>query len=101
MARVVEYIKDTKSEMKHVSWPSRQQVGIFTALVVGASLATAVFLGFFDYVFSTALSMVLPEAPAAPMEQATTTGTKSLDVQATQEVPPAPKPGGGLDFDVQ
>ena len=94
--------------MKHVSWPSRQQVGIFTVLVVGASLATSLFLGLFDYAFSTALSTVLPVAPAAPAARpvpdataAPETAPKPSDIQIKQEPvtkPVAPKTD--FQFDV-
>jgi len=52
MNKVADYLRETKGEMKHVSWPTRQQVINFTVLVVGISLLTAVFLGFFDYLFT-------------------------------------------------
>lgn len=55
MNRFVNYIKDTRAEMQHVSWPTRRQAVMFTAVVVVISLATAIFLGFFDYIFSLIL----------------------------------------------
>lgn len=55
MNRFVNYIKDTREEMSHVSWPTRRQSVAFTAVVILVSVATAVFLGFFDYLFSLIL----------------------------------------------
>lgn len=52
MERLIAYIKATQGEMRHVSWPSRQQAAVLTVLVILISLAAAVFLGFFDFVFS-------------------------------------------------
>jgi len=49
---VVEYLKETKEEMTHVSWPTQKQVTIFTVFVIGISIATAVFLGAFDQFFT-------------------------------------------------
>ena len=46
--RFIEYIKETKGEMKHVNWPSRVQVTIFTLVIIVISIFTAAFLGFFD-----------------------------------------------------
>lgn len=45
---VVDYLKDTRGEMKHVSWPTRRQALVFTALVVVLSIVTAALLGVFD-----------------------------------------------------
>lgn len=55
MNRFVNYIKDTREEMTHVSWPTRRQSLSFTAVVIVVSIATAAFLGFFDYLFSLIL----------------------------------------------
>lgn len=52
---VAEYIKETKSEMKHVSWPTRRQAIAYTLIVIGISLAVALYLGLFDYIFATIL----------------------------------------------
>ena len=51
----IEYLKDTKAEMRHVSWPTQRQAMVFTALVVLFSLIVAVVLGFADFIFSRAL----------------------------------------------
>jgi len=53
--QIVDYIKDTRGELKHVSWPTKRQSIIFTIVVIIVSLLTAFFLGFFDFVFSLAL----------------------------------------------
>ncbi len=52
MERLWNYIKDTKGELTHVSWPTRKQATAFTVIVILVSLFTAFFLGFFDYIFS-------------------------------------------------
>ena len=49
--KIIDYIKDTKGELKHVSWPTRKQTIWFTVIVVIVSLITAFFLGFFDFIF--------------------------------------------------
>lgn len=56
--KITEYIKDTRSEMAHVKWPTRQQAMSFAVLVVAISIGTAVFLGLCDYVFSKLLSLL-------------------------------------------
>jgi preprotein translocase subunit SecE len=49
---MIQYLKEVRAEMKHVSWPTRTQTIVYTAVVIGISLATAVYLGLLDYVFS-------------------------------------------------
>jgi preprotein translocase subunit SecE len=53
------YFKDVRAEMRHVSWPTRRQAIIYTAVVIGVSLATAVYLGLLDYVFSLVIQKVI------------------------------------------
>ncbi|MDQ5893717.1 MAG: preprotein translocase subunit SecE [Patescibacteria group bacterium] len=55
--KITEYIKDTRAEMSHVTWPSRKQAILFSAAVVIVSIATAAFLGLFDYIFSRLLTL--------------------------------------------
>lgn len=45
---VNQYIKDTMSEMKHVSWPTRKQAALYTILVVAISLVVAAYVGVLD-----------------------------------------------------
>ena len=53
--KIIDYIKDTRGELKHVSWPTRNQAIWFTVIVIIVSILTAFFLGFFDYIFSLGL----------------------------------------------
>lgn len=50
-AKLIDYLKSTKAELRHVSWPSKKQTVNFTLLVIGVSLAVALFLGLFDTIF--------------------------------------------------
>ncbi len=45
--------------MKHVSWPTRRQTVIFTAVVVVISIVVAFFLGFFDFLFQLFISKII------------------------------------------
>jgi len=49
---LLDYIRDTKGEMKHVSWPTKSQAIAYTALVLVISIALSIYLGFFDYIFT-------------------------------------------------
>jgi preprotein translocase SecE subunit len=53
-----QYLKDTRSELNHVAWPTRTQTIIYTVLVACISLGVAAYLGFFDYVFTSALAHI-------------------------------------------
>jgi len=55
MERFINYLKDTRAELKHVAWPTQRQAIIYTALVIGISILVAVFTGFFDFIFNTGL----------------------------------------------
>ncbi|MEK7575735.1 MAG: preprotein translocase subunit SecE [Patescibacteria group bacterium] len=50
-SRIINYLKGTKTELKHVNWPTRKQAINFTAIVIAVSLLVALFLGFFDVIF--------------------------------------------------
>ncbi len=55
MNRLLNYFKETRLELEHVTWPTRKQAIAFTAVTVVVSILTAAFLGFFDYIFSLIL----------------------------------------------
>ena len=54
---LIEYLKETKAELKHVSWPTRQQAIRFTVSVIIISIITAYFLGIFDFLFTKVLDL--------------------------------------------
>ncbi len=58
--RISDYIKETQTEMRHVSWLSRRQAVVYTAVVILISIVTSLYLGLFDYIFSLIIkSLVL------------------------------------------
>ena len=59
MSKLGEYLKETKAELKHVSWPTRNQAVLFTVIVVVFSIITAFFLGAFDFLFAMLLKMFI------------------------------------------
>jgi preprotein translocase subunit SecE len=56
--KITEYIKETRGEMAHVTWPSRQQAILYSVAVIVVSVAVAVFLGLSDYVFARLLTLL-------------------------------------------
>lgn len=54
---LIEYLKETKAELKHVSWPTKAQAIRFTVSVIIISIVTAYFLGIFDFLFTKVLDL--------------------------------------------
>jgi preprotein translocase SecE subunit len=52
MSNLTNYLKETRLELNHVTWPTRNQAIAFTVIVIFVSLFVAFFLGLFDYIFS-------------------------------------------------
>jgi preprotein translocase subunit SecE len=57
--KITEYIKETRAEMAHVTWPSRKQAITYALVVVFVSVGVALFLGLFDYIFSRLLTLLV------------------------------------------
>ena len=55
MDPITTFLKETKTELKKVSWPTREQTFQYTIIVIGASLVVAAFLGGLDFVFNLLL----------------------------------------------
>jgi len=58
MSRLGKYLNATAAEMKHVKWPTTKQALAYSALVIGVSIFTALFVAGFDYIFSNILNSV-------------------------------------------
>ncbi len=56
---MINYFKDVRSEMRHVSWPSRSQAITYTAVVIFITLATAIYLGVWDNIFAAIVKRVI------------------------------------------
>lgn len=59
MTRVVTYLKEAVMEMKKVTWPTKKETQNYTILVIGVSLAVALYLGGLDYIFNWLLEKLL------------------------------------------
>lgn len=57
--KLTEYIKETRAEMAHVTWPSRKQAISYSLAVVAVSILTAFLLAFSDYIFSKLLTLFI------------------------------------------
>lgn len=93
MANFFQYIKDTRREMAHVSWPTRAQTAGFTVMVIIISIFIAFYLGFFDLIFTRGLQAAfehaprftnqIPVAPAVDVEVASSSAATSSDITIT------------------
>ena len=52
-ARIKHFFAESRQELRHVNWPTRQEAIRLTSIVIGIALGLAIFLGFFDYLFTT------------------------------------------------
>jgi len=59
MNKLINYLRDTRGEIKHVSWPTQKQTTIYTVLVILISIITALYLGLLDLIFTRALSFLV------------------------------------------
>ncbi|MEK7627197.1 MAG: preprotein translocase subunit SecE [Patescibacteria group bacterium] len=56
---IINFLKETKVELKKVNWPSKPELIKYTIMVIGMSLGVAVFLGGLDFGFSKLLSIFI------------------------------------------
>lgn len=57
--KLVDYVKDVKGELAHVNFPGKRQTTFLTVFVVVLSLAAALYLGLFDFLFNIAIKTIL------------------------------------------
>ena len=58
MNRIRRFIDEAWSELKKVSWPTREQTRNLTVLVFVISAAVGVYISIFDFVFSEAVNLL-------------------------------------------
>ena len=59
MNKLTTYIKESIEEMKKVTWPTKKETYHYTLLIIGISLAMALFLGLLDQIFSLGIKAIL------------------------------------------
>ncbi|MFZ5366563.1 MAG: preprotein translocase subunit SecE [Patescibacteria group bacterium] len=55
----IVFLKEVRSELDKVSWPTREEAVRLTAIVIAVSLAVGFFIGAFDYVFAKIMEILL------------------------------------------
>lgn len=56
---IINFLNEAKAELKKVNWPSKEQTINYTLIVIGISIAVAIFLGGLDYLFSYILKVFI------------------------------------------
>ncbi|MGB5933877.1 MAG: preprotein translocase subunit SecE [Anaerolineae bacterium] len=56
---VTRYLRETRSELRKVAWPSRQEATNLTVIVIAVTVAMAISLGFIDYIFSKLFGLLI------------------------------------------
>jgi preprotein translocase subunit SecE len=57
--KLAEYIRDTRGELRHVSWPTRKQSIVYTAITISLSLLVAAYLGLLDAIFAEGVKLLI------------------------------------------
>ena len=57
--KIVVYMRETRAELGKVSWPSRADATDLTVVVLVTITVSALFLGFFDAVFTWVFAQVI------------------------------------------
>ena len=56
--RIRRFLDEAWSELKKVTWPTREQVRNLTVLVFVVSLVVGLYITFFDFIFFQAVSLL-------------------------------------------
>ncbi len=58
LERIRRFLDEAWSELKKVTWPTREQVRNLTVLVFVVSLVVGLYITFFDFIFFQAVSLL-------------------------------------------
>ena len=56
---LVRYFRETRGELRKVTWPTRQESQRLTAIVLGVTAVMALFLGLLDLIFSSGIESLV------------------------------------------
>uniref|UniRef100_A0A7V3ZUT1 Protein translocase subunit SecE n=1 Tax=candidate division WOR-3 bacterium TaxID=2052148 RepID=A0A7V3ZUT1_UNCW3 len=59
LLKIKIFLMDVKNELKKVSWSSRKELFQTTLLVIILSFLLSLFIGFWDFVFSRILGLII------------------------------------------
>lgn len=56
---ISRYLRETRGELRKVTWPTREESYRLTGIVLGVTVAMAIFLWVFDTIFSNSLRFLI------------------------------------------
>jgi preprotein translocase subunit SecE len=62
---VVRYLRETRSELRKVHWPTRQEAWNLTKVVLAVTISMALLLGLLDYLFGRELAGIISGSAVA------------------------------------
>jgi len=57
--KFINYLRDTRAELRHVTWPTRNEAINYTIIVIAISVGTGVFLGLLDFVLQKGIASLI------------------------------------------
>lgn len=57
--RIVKYLKETRAELRKVTWPTREEAVRLTGIVLATTVAFSLFLGLVDYLLSKVFALLI------------------------------------------
>ncbi|MDO8183733.1 MAG: preprotein translocase subunit SecE [bacterium] len=57
--KLITYLKETRGELAHVNWPTREQAIAYTLIVIGISALVAILLGAFDFIYTSIIKLII------------------------------------------
>ncbi len=58
MKRLLQFFRDSYAELRKVVWPSREEVGSSTKVVIVSTIIFAALLGLFDFIFTVGRDII-------------------------------------------
>ncbi len=59
--RIMQYVRETRAELRKVVWPTREEAINLTAIVVGTIFAMSVFFGIVDYLLNQLMRFLITQ----------------------------------------
>ena len=56
---ISKYIRETRGELRKVTWPTREESQRLTAIVLGVTVTMSIFLGVLDFIFSRGIQALV------------------------------------------
>ena len=56
---LLRYFRETRGELRKVTWPTRQESQRLTAIVLAVTALMSLFLGILDYIFSNTIQSMV------------------------------------------